>query len=155
VGIAEKPQIHSTRACGASLNVIHLVGSNDLLRIEEPGPKGLLVWGVFRGAEAHAFTEGGLVSALSHIPNVGCGGTRICLGAEIAGTADPSPFAMLRVRMTFVWGMVWISALLSWMRLRRALGKPQVPSLRSGQALRLRLRMTFVRGMAAVWILAS
>jgi hypothetical protein len=33
----------------------------------------------------------------------------------------------------------------------RPLGKPRVPSLRSGQALRLRLRMTFVWGMAIVW----
>jgi hypothetical protein len=36
-----------------------------------------------------------------------------------------------------------------------ALGKPQVPSLRSGQALRLRLRMTFVWGMTIVWVSAS
>ena len=82
----------------------------------------------FEGLKPLASTVGGLVSALSHIPNAGpfdqlragCGAPGFVRGGD-RWNRRSFPFALLRVRMTVVRGMtlVWISALLSWMRLRR------------------------------------
>ncbi len=85
-------------ACGAALGKPQVLrcAQDDICCWEskEPGPKGLLVCGVFRGAEAprfHWVKRGRTAVRPFPHPRRGMWGTRVWVGAKIAGTADPSP----------------------------------------------------------------